>query len=331
MPLISIIIPVYNIEQYISECIESVLAQTCADFELILVNDGSTDSSGKICRVYALSDERVIVINKRNGGVSSARNAGIENSCGKYLWFVDGDDWIAPESVEKLSAKIRETDSDMINFNMKVVNDSKINDPKLKISNYNLMNFEFNDFYRNYYLKYLLGFGPCTKLFKGKIVRERGVRFDESESMGEDQIFNVEYYMHIKNFCYIPDSLYYYRKRQNSATTAPADDRYTYHFHLFEKKYNIIKNSSDDYINSELFIMHIMCGFEQAPKMLGYWPKGRYRRFLHECMMKYHKEYDFDKQEFIKALNHFFEIEKIQFFRRLKLRLLFMCLLRMGK
>lgn len=92
---ISVIVPVYNVEKYLSRCIDSIISQTFSDFELILVDDGSTDSSGKICDEYGKKDGRVKVIHKKNGGQSSARNAGIENSTGEYISFVDSDDWIS--------------------------------------------------------------------------------------------------------------------------------------------------------------------------------------------------------------------------------------------
>ena len=96
MPKVSIIVPIYNSETHLSRCIDSILAQTYSDFELILVNDGSIDNSGKICDEYAQKDSRIIVIHKENGGTSSARNIGLEKSHGEYITFVDSDDTIYP-------------------------------------------------------------------------------------------------------------------------------------------------------------------------------------------------------------------------------------------
>ena len=93
-PEISIIVPIYNVEKYLPRCIESILAQTFTNFELILVNDGSEDDSGEVCDRYAKEDKRIKVIHKKNGGVSSARNAGLKNSIGNYIGFVDPDDYI---------------------------------------------------------------------------------------------------------------------------------------------------------------------------------------------------------------------------------------------
>ncbi|HDT8050800.1 TPA: glycosyltransferase, partial [Enterococcus faecalis] len=106
MPKISIIVPVYNVEKYLEKCVRSILAQTFTDFELILVDDGSPDSSGAMCDQFAEQDQRVKVIHKENGGLSDARNAGIEIATGEYLGFVDSDDYIADDMYETLYNQI---------------------------------------------------------------------------------------------------------------------------------------------------------------------------------------------------------------------------------
>ena len=112
-PEISIIVPIYNVEKYLPRCIESILAQTFTNFELILVNDGSEDDSGEVCDRYAKEDKRIKVIHKKNGGVSSARNAGLKNSIGNYIGFVDPDDYIKKDMYEKM-------------YNLCIKKDSKI-------------------------------------------------------------------------------------------------------------------------------------------------------------------------------------------------------------
>ena len=110
---ISIIVPVYKVEKYLKKCVDSILAQTFTDFELILVDDGSPDDSGKICEEYAEKDARVRVLHKENGGLSSARNAGIEVAKGKYLGFIDSDDYIAEDMYELLYNTIIKEDADL--------------------------------------------------------------------------------------------------------------------------------------------------------------------------------------------------------------------------
>ena len=112
-PMISIIVPIYKVEKYLSKCIDSILSQTFTDFELILVDDGSPDSCGKLCDEYALKDNRIKVIHKENGGLSDARNAGIKVAKGKYLGFVDSDDYIAPDMYELLYRLLTESNAEI--------------------------------------------------------------------------------------------------------------------------------------------------------------------------------------------------------------------------
>ena len=121
MPKISVIVPVYNTEKYLRRCVDSILAQTFKDFELLLINDGSTDGSGAICDEYAQKDSRVRVFHKENGGVSSARNLGLENAQGKWITYVDGDDWIEPTMYEELYKKAIEDNADVVYSDLKMV------------------------------------------------------------------------------------------------------------------------------------------------------------------------------------------------------------------
>ncbi|MBQ3194486.1 MAG: glycosyltransferase [Oscillospiraceae bacterium] len=112
--LISVIVPVYNVERYLARCVDSILAQTYENLQIILVDDGATDASGNICDEYAAKDSRITVIHKKNGGLSSARNAGIEAARGEYLAFVDSDDWIEPEMYACLLALLKKYDAELV-------------------------------------------------------------------------------------------------------------------------------------------------------------------------------------------------------------------------
>ena len=102
MKMISVIVPIYNVEQYLEQCLDSIISQTYSQLEIILVDDGSTDSSGQICDKYARKDERIVVIHKTNGGLSDARNAGISVATGEYISFIDSDDYIATDMYNKM-------------------------------------------------------------------------------------------------------------------------------------------------------------------------------------------------------------------------------------
>jgi glycosyltransferase involved in cell wall biosynthesis len=127
MPKISVIIPVYKVEEYLRKCLDSVLAQTFQDYELILVDDGSPDNCGKICDEYALKDSRIRVIHKQNGGLSDARNAAMDIITGEYISFIDSDDYVLPTHLEELYSALIETDSDLAIGNITSVSEDKLN------------------------------------------------------------------------------------------------------------------------------------------------------------------------------------------------------------
>jgi hypothetical protein BACCOPRO_03223 len=114
MDKVSVIVPVYGVEQYISQCIESLIAQTYKNIEIILVDDGSKDRSGSICDEYAVNDRRITVLHKQNGGLTSARNHGLQYATGEWIMHVDGDDWIEPDAIEILLKKANETNADIV-------------------------------------------------------------------------------------------------------------------------------------------------------------------------------------------------------------------------
>ena len=111
--MISIVVPVYNVEKYLHKCVDSILNQTFQDFELILVNDGSTDGSATICETYAATNEKVRVIHKKNGGLSDARNVGIANAIGEYVTYIDSDDYISKEYLEVLQQLLISNNADI--------------------------------------------------------------------------------------------------------------------------------------------------------------------------------------------------------------------------
>lgn len=204
MSKFSIIVPVYNVEKYINRCIDSILYQTIDDFEVILVDDGSSDKSGIICDYYETIDDRVKVIHKKNGGVSSARNAGLDLCQGKYVVFVDSDDYISKDYLQKLY----NPNVDMVLCNIKYKN---INSDKFYIldnEEYGIFNVEENILNQIIKSKYF-----CTvycKLFRKNIIEDYNIRFIEDLSLGEDTVFVVDYIMQIRNLEIKSDVIYNY-------------------------------------------------------------------------------------------------------------------------
>lgn len=172
MPKISIIVPVYNVEKYIHRCIDSILHQTFKDFELILVDDGSLDNSGKICDEYAKEDDRIKVIHKENGGLSDARNVGLDIAQGEYIAFVDSDDWIEKDMYSILYENIRKYNADISICKTRKIFDSTV-DNNITTNNCIILNNEeaFDCLFNNkYYASH-----ACDKLYKKSLFD--GIRY----------------------------------------------------------------------------------------------------------------------------------------------------------
>ena len=213
MAEVSIIVPVYQVEKYIRQCVDSILAQTFTDFELILVDDGSKDKSGQICDEYAVLDQRVKVIHKKNGGLSDARNWGLDQAVGNYFMFVDSDDYIASTMLEYLYKALtnKEADIAVCNFLYFFEEDRK-KDFSTNIQSELLSGKEI--FYnRKNERNYGIWTVACNKLYKRETLGNVRFRFGKYH---EDEFWaNDIYQMDIKVVT-IPECLYYYRQRDNS-------------------------------------------------------------------------------------------------------------------
>ena len=214
-PMVSIIVPVYNAEQYLRRCVDSILNQEYTDFELFLVNDGSTDSSGDICEEYGNKDTRVIVIQKENTGVSDSRNLALDRARGKYLQFLDSDDWITPDATRLFVRAAEEYGCDMVISDFYRVVGERLS-PKGDIEEEGVLTREEfaahmmenpADFY----------YGVLwNKLYRRDIVEEHNLRMDTDISWCEDFMFNLEYIRYAKVFYALHAPIYYYVKRKGS-------------------------------------------------------------------------------------------------------------------
>lgn len=215
LPLVSIIVPVYNSEKTLARCIDSILKQQYQNTEVILVNDGSTDSSLAICQEYAKNDSRIIVIDKENTGVSDTRNVGIARATGEYFQFVDSDDWIDENSTKALVDRIQETKCDMVISSFyRVINgrmaekshitDNKVMDKKEFISH--MMEAPANFYYGVMW----------NKLYRGDIIRQHNITCCTDLEWCEDFLFNLDYIRYAESFASMNTPVYYYVKTKNS-------------------------------------------------------------------------------------------------------------------
>lgn len=204
-PKISVIIPVYNAEKWLSRCLNSLLKQSFKDFELILVNDGSTDGSGIICDSYSKADNRVRVIHKSNGGVSSARNLAIDSAKGEYITFCDADDEVLPGWLNDFIEGIGDDDLCIQGF---ITVDLNGGNPKPRIPRFYHCN-DVSEFLEYIMDAALLGY-VYTKLFKRSIIQKHNLRFDEGIKFREDDLFVVNYLAHAYSCVSIDKSNYIY-------------------------------------------------------------------------------------------------------------------------
>lgn len=209
-PFISIIVPVYKVEKYIRVCVDSIICQN-GDWELILVDDGSPDGCPAICDEYAAKDERVRVIHKENGGVSTARNVGLDVARGEWIWFVDGDDFIKDYSIPQILSYINKySDCDLVQMGMLYFTNGSYNN-KVSVKEY--LSKDKNDF-----LLQNVCFHNPRMLFKRSLIEENKIRFTCGIKIAEDQEFQLKCMMKCNYPIQLPIESYVYRQRLDSAT-----------------------------------------------------------------------------------------------------------------
>lgn len=224
--MISIIVPIYKVEKYIKQCVDSIIAQTYENIEIILVDDGSTDNCPSICDEYAVLDKRIKVVHKPNGGLVSARKAGLLSSTGEYVCFVDGDDWIEPDMYQRVAESIEFTNADCVitQFYFEYPNNSSKSDYKLSKEYYVRSEIEKEIFpimlFDNQY--YRFGIYPCcwTKVFKRELLEKHLTDTDDRIRMGEDIAFTYPCIMDCQTIAFIDEPLYHYRIIPDSMTKA---------------------------------------------------------------------------------------------------------------
>lgn len=214
MKSLSIIVPVYNCEKFLNQCVESILSQQFEDYELLLIDDGSTDSSGQMCDKWAANDEKISVFHIANAGVSNARNIGLSSADGKYITFIDSDDYISENFLHK-AVDFMETH------------------PEVDYVQYCLERFDENGVYfveqtesriltLDAFVERIPFCGSaCMSIFKTEIIRLHSLYFNTSLKLGEDQLF-VYSYLHFCNYCAkMSDVMYHYRHNSGSVTQNP--------------------------------------------------------------------------------------------------------------
>lgn len=233
-PKVSIIVPIYNVEKYLNRCLDSLLGQTLKEIEIIAVNDGSTDSSPNILNEYALKDPRIKVINKHNGGVSSARNDGLSMACGEYIGFVDPDDWADHEMYEAMyhhainenvdivmCTYIREFGGHSKVKKFQLPNKTIYKDHEVRLHVMRRLIGPLNDEIANPEL--LDAWGTVwSKLYRANLIKEKGVQFIDLNKIGtnEDTLFNIETSYYANSFLFLNAPYYHYWRANTASVTS---------------------------------------------------------------------------------------------------------------
>lgn len=209
---ISFIIPCYKVEKYLAECIESIQRQQVDSWEAIIIDDGSPDRSGIIADEYAAKDDRIVVVHQTNQGVSVARNAGLDKASGKWVWFIDSDDYIAEGALAKLDSVIQMNDCDTVFFGLRHrYNNYEQNSPVKSLIGIR----------KDMFLEQIYCYTNPAMVFSNDIIQRFHIRFTTGVKMAEDLEFQYKYLFFCKKPISISDCLYIYQHREDSATTNP--------------------------------------------------------------------------------------------------------------
>ena len=213
--LVSVIIPVYKTEKYLRRCINSVCAQDYSNFEIVLVDDGSPDRSGEICDELAKANDRILVIHKANGGLSSARNAGIDKSTGEYICFVDSDDYVEKDYVSTLHSLIERYNADLAKINYKEISTEDYSEKAPSVNAKVYMGAEVEAAYLRLRVD-----SACVFMYRRSLIGN--TRFPEGKT-SEDIPFNFELFQKAKTFVHMPVNKYYYWHNPESISNGPLD------------------------------------------------------------------------------------------------------------
>lgn len=220
-PYFSIIIPVYNVEKYLSQCLDSIVNQEFNDYEVILVNDGSNDGSLQICWDYQKNDTRILVLDQPNSGPSSARNKGLDHAKGKYVMFVDSDDWIAVDTLQILyEQSLENCPLIYYGFCAQFGDGDSISTIHGYRHSHNIRQY-YDILYHtmeNKMHSFIYGF-TCNKIFRRDIIEKSSIRFDLQLRVKEDEVFTNQFCMSISEVKIIPSALYNYRMSFGSSVS----------------------------------------------------------------------------------------------------------------
>ena len=226
--LVSIVVPIYNVEKYLNRCIESIVNQTYTNLEIILVDDGSPDNCPAMCDEWAQKDERIKVIHKENAGLGMARNTGIDHATGKYIFFLDSDDYVDLSLVSKCVENAIENNSEVVMYGFSNDDGRHIIPKKISVEQLVFCGDIIKDQLLGDLLTYKLGIGSscCMKMFDLETIKNNNIRFfSEREIISEDSFFILELFPKLRRVSIVPECLYFYFNNQSSLSKSFRLDR----------------------------------------------------------------------------------------------------------
>lgn len=325
--LVSIVIPVYNTKYYLEECVQSVTTQMYQNLEILLVDDGSTDGSSDLCDELSERDRRIRVIHKSNGGAATARNMGIEMATGKYIMFLDSDDWLSEDAVVTLVKHADEHNIDVIRFNYvrefkekQLIKRNTFMEERVYVGEEckavcrQILGLTGKELAHPENMNFLASCG--FNMYRTSLLSESGIRFIPIQETGSfvDGLFNFRVFMHVKRFEYIDRHYYHYRKTNEGAVTTGYRRNYIERqIVLFEKLKSIIHQSDEwDYyeeaLNNRIVLSTMEIAFNALRNKASVWTK--YREIAcalkHECFKKAYQTFNLDYLDLKWSIYYYF-------------------------
>lgn len=289
-PLVSIIVPIYKAERSIHRCLDSILNQSYTNYELILVDDGSPDNSGAICDNYADKDNRIKVIHKSNGGVSTARNTGIDHSCGKWIVFVDSDDYLGDGFLidpSNFKEDLLIQNYEVFGFinNLHIFNKKIISETEIK---HHIEGNVHKQIFRV----------PWSKYFKASIIKDNNIRYQTNVNIGEDTLFVLDYLQYTKSINYIASSMYMYESDSNHDRYGLPAKKALSFFHKFIESYKKLEIDSIPFLRLAFTIYWCLIKPNKSNKFASEWyndavVKDTYKIIRNHLPLTLRLSYDF--------------------------------------
>ena len=308
MKTLSVIVPVYNVEKYLPTCLDSILKQTGFELEIILVDDGSTDTSSKICDEYSKRDSRIRILHESNRGVSVARNTGVSCATGEYVAFVDSDDELVPDAYQTCASYIEENlDVDCLIYGYYVIKYQKSYSITSKTGIYTRS--DFGEVYTELLLSFLIN-SPCNKIYRREVISSSGAYFPKDMALGEDLIYNNRYLQNCQQVAVLDKVLYnYYHRNNGSLTTRYHADLFSVYCMHFEDIKKTLEFFNIPNLDTRIFTLFFGYAKEAINMMIH--PK---------CPMSIRQKY----QEIRRILNHTYTCKWIDFAKQKNLYWLLM-------